>query len=127
MRYEATEGGWVAVAEDTEPPVASYGRTLEKARENIAAVLAEAHGTRRGSVVIDDELSVPRKVQDRVEAARSAKDAALKANALSAECTLEAINALDGEGLSLRDIAYLLGLSHGRVHQILQQHNGETR
>lgn len=126
VRYDAAEGGWIAVAHELQPPVMAYGRTLERAREAIAAALADSQRSYRGNIVIDDELSVPARVRRAVESARAAKDAALKANALSAEHTLDAITALDGEGLSLRDIAYLLGLSHGRVHQILQAQQGRT-
>jgi DNA-directed RNA polymerase specialized sigma24 family protein len=121
VRYDPAEGGWVAGAYELEHAVVAFGRTLEKAREAIAAALAESQRAYRGHIAIDDELALPARVCAAVDAARTAKDAALKANALSAERTLDAIVALDAEGLSLRDIAYLVGLSHGRVHQILQE------
>jgi len=111
------DGGWVVTSGD----VAAFGRTLEKARENIATALAAARRTYVGNVVLDDSIEMDKAAADAVSIANAARDAALKAEAASRIATRRAAEAMRRAGLSLRDIAYVLGLSHGRVHQIIQE------
>lgn len=119
--YAARDGGWIATARGVEPPTVAYARTLEKARENIAAALGRALRTYPGNVAIDDEIAVRPAATKAVAEARRARDAALKAESESRRATLLAAQSLQKAGLSLRDVAYVLGLSHARVHQIVQK------
>jgi hypothetical protein len=98
-----------------------HGRTLEKARENIASALALAFRTYPGRIVVDDDIRIAKVAKQAVAKAHKARTAALQADAASAMATATAAKALQGEGLSLRDVAYVLGISHARVHQIIQQ------
>jgi DNA-directed RNA polymerase specialized sigma24 family protein len=113
------DGGWVVTADAGGGSVAAYGRTLEKARLNIAATLRTALKSYSGGPVIDDAIAVSAAALNAVEQARQAKDAALKASAASNAATETAARKLEAEGLSLRDIAYVLGISHSRVHQVI--------
>lgn len=113
------EGGWLVTARVDKTPLVAHGRTLEKARENIVALLAETLAVYPGKVGLDDVIGVSDDARKAVAAARQAKDAALRATAESAVATVRAAERLDAEHLSLRDIAYVLGISHSRVHQVL--------
>jgi hypothetical protein len=117
--YAMRDGGWVV----TSGRSAAFGRTLEKARENIATALAEAMSTYSGNIAIDDRIEMDAAAARAVAHAHASRDAALKAEAESRAATRTAANELQQGGLSLRDIAYVLGLSHARVHQIVQGEN----
>lgn len=119
VEYQPSASGWIATSQ--HPHVVEHGRTLEKARENIAKSLAKAFKTYPGNVVIDDEVHMTKAVKQAVAKAHRARTAALQAEAASAHATTSAALALQGQGLSLRDIAYVLGISHARVHQIIQK------
>lgn len=117
VTYTPSEGGWIASASDPEATV--FGRTIEKARENAAEALSRSLRTFPSDVAIHDEVQISKQSQLAVEGSKAARNAALKAEAESAAATLSAARRLHADGLSLRDIAYLLGVSHSRVHQIL--------
>lgn len=115
--YAMRDGGWIASGSDE----VAFGRTLEKARENIATALGKALRTYPGSVAIDDVIAMSPSTRKSVAEARAARDAALKAEAEASRTTAIAARNLQKSGLSLRDIAYVLGISHARVHQIVQK------
>jgi DNA-binding CsgD family transcriptional regulator len=54
-----------------------------------------------------------------VEQARRARDQARNADHLAIEQTRKAAVALTSRGISMRDAAAILGISHQRVHQLL--------
>lgn len=117
--YELRVDGWIVTARAGEGEVVAHGRTLGKARENIADQLAATLKTYAGHIVIDDSIDIAASATKAVQIARAAKDRALKAAAESSTATAAAARQLEREGLSLRDIAYVLGISHSRVHQVL--------
>jgi hypothetical protein len=118
-KYERRPGGWLVTVDDKRVKVATIGRTLDKARVNVVSELAKELGAYPGNVVIDDMVDLSPDAEARVAAARAARNDALEAAALSQERTAEAAAVLLREGLSLRDAAYVLGISHARVQQIL--------
>lgn len=73
-----------------------------------------------GSITVDDDVELPSPTAKSLARARAARNDALEAAAKSQAATADAVHALTAEGLSLRDCGYLLGLSHGRVRQILE-------
>jgi hypothetical protein len=54
-----------------------------------------------------------------VEQARQAREQARNADRLALEQTRRAAAALTNRGISMRDAAAILGISHQRVHQLL--------
>ena len=64
-------------------------------------------------------MELPAATEKALAAARAARNSALEAAAASQTATAKAVVDLTHQGLSLRDCGYLLGLSHGRVRQIL--------
>ncbi len=126
VRLERDEGGaWVARCPDV-PGCHTYGRSLRQARARIREAL---------SLWVDDadaaELEfryhLPSEWRQAVGAYRRAraraisaeKDAQELAAAVAAELT-------QNQGLSMRDVAEMLGLSHQRVQQLVVQNKGSN-
>ena len=109
-----------------EREVAAFGRTLESARIDVVDQLARRLGTYPGSITVDDDIELPTASEKVLARARAARNSALEAAAASQAATAAAVVELKAEGLSLRDCGYLLGLSHGRVRQILEAAEART-
>lgn len=120
--YERDRDGYWLVELAEEPRVHSYGRTLTKARAHIldaAALFYEADPER---LVVVDDVRIPSGVLAAVEAARAARGQAQRSARDADTATRAAAAALvNTAGLSVRDAAELLGVSHQRVHQILER------
>jgi predicted RNase H-like HicB family nuclease len=123
-RYERAEGGWVVQVAELD--VVAFGRTLEKARFAIAEALSKRLSTYRGNVVITDDIDLPKPTTRALTAAREARARALEAAALSQSATRKAAERLVEAGLSYRDAAYLLGLSHSRIQQLVEDGEADT-
>ncbi|HSH59694.1 MAG TPA: hypothetical protein VK988_08670 [Acidimicrobiales bacterium] len=96
----------------------TYGRSLRQAQARILEALALWLDRDPASLRIRDEL--PAKltaVTDRVIRARSDAE---RAGTRAQQQTAQAVKTLTGMGLSRRDAAELLGLSHQRVQQLLE-------
>lgn len=96
----------------------TYGRSLRQAHSRIREALGLWLDTDPASLTIRDEL--PAKltaVADRVSRARSDAE---RAGSKAQQQTAQAVKTLTGMGLSRRDAAELLGLSHQRVQQLLE-------
>jgi len=99
------------------PGCQTYGRSIRQAQQRIREALA---------LWLDQELVLP-VIRDQFPAALTsvadevvrARNAAERANAKAHQQTVDAIRALTDQGLSRRDAAELLGLSHQRVQQLL--------
>ncbi len=118
--YERDESGWWVAQAREQPAAITQGRTVGQARERIRDALALFVGeaeAKRAELV--DEVRLPgdlRKAVARATATRT-KLEALQAEAQ--ETTAAAVRDLRTRlGLSARDIAQLLGISHQRVQQL---------
>lgn len=107
---------WRAFVEES-PDIHAAGRSLSAAQEQLRSALAE-HG--RGDWEVIDLVDLPTGSRQAVDAATEARHLAAQSAERSAELTAEAARALVKEGLSLRDVATVLGLSHTRVQQLLR-------
>jgi hypothetical protein len=101
--------------------VQAFGRTLEKARANVTTAIATKIGIYPGDVVIRDDIELADRAEHRLSVAREARNALIAAGNASREATSAAVAALLKEDLSMRDCAYLLGISHSRVQQIIEE------
>lgn len=107
---------WRAFVEES-PEIQAAGRSLSAAQEQLRSALAE-HG-RAGSEVIN-LVELPSRSRKAVDAATKARQLAAETAERSAELTAQAARELVNVGLSLRDVATVLGLSHTRVQQLLR-------
>jgi len=96
----------------------TYGRSLHQARARIREALAAWLDREPEELTICDQL--PPALRTAAESvARARKDAELAGTKAQQE-TKQAVRRLAALGVSRRDAAELLGLSHQRVQQLLQ-------
>lgn len=96
----------------------TYGRSLRQAQSRIREALALWLDAAPTDLSIRDQFPAPlASVADDVIRARTAAE---RAGVKAQQQTIEAVRALADLGLSRRDAAELLGLSHQRVHQLLE-------
>jgi predicted RNase H-like HicB family nuclease len=120
VTYERDEAGWWISHVQGVAGVNSDGRTVADARRRVREALALAIGDDAAEAAeLVDDVKLPadlRRVVARATAAR-AKLAALEAE--TQENTARAVRELRKRlGLSVRDVADLLGISHQRVQQL---------
>ena len=124
VSYERDESGWWIAEVRGVAGVNSDGRTVADARYRVREALALAIGVHAAEAAdLVDDVKLPseaRKVVARATAAR-AKLEAIQDEAQ--ESTATAVRELRKRlGLSMRDIADLLGISHQRVQQLSRAH-----
>lgn len=112
-------GNWWAIQIDELDGVYSQARRLEQvedmARDAIAATLDVAPGS--FAVTVIPEL--PAKVQAILDDVRASREAAKRASELASMKAREAARILHEEGMPLRDVGRVLGVSHQRAHQLV--------
>ena len=96
----------------------SYGRSLHQARLRAREALAMWLDREPESLVIRDQLP-PSIAAVADQAAKARRDAEV-AGARAQRETVQAVEQLSALGISRRDAAELLGLSHQRVQQLLK-------
>jgi predicted RNase H-like HicB family nuclease len=95
----------------------TYGRTIRQAQARIREALAAWLDREPDELVITTQL--PREVALLASEVSRARFDAARAGSKAQETTTEAARRLDEMGLSRRDAADLLGISHQRVQQLL--------
>ena len=104
------------------PDVHTFGRTLDKAEENVREALARSLKTSGSALLMRHEYHLGPAADEVVMASIDARAQANETSERAATLTREAAQKITGElGLSLRDAARVLQLSHQRVSQILTQ------
>ncbi len=120
VTYEKDESGWWQARLHGVAGVHSDGRTVSDARARVREALALALGdaeAERSELV--DEVKLPTEIRRLVARATSARARLEQVKAEAQESTVEAVRTLRATlGLSRRDIADLLGISHQRVQQL---------
>lgn len=111
-------GSWIARVPDV-PGCHTYGRSLRQAKRRIREAL---------SLWVDDadeadlefDIRLPTEIRRKVAASRHAREVAASAQREATEKVgLKALELVRHDGLSVRDAADLLGLSHQRVQQLV--------
>jgi predicted RNase H-like HicB family nuclease len=118
-RLEKEDDGRWSVELDEEPRVHTWGKTIDQALTRMreaAAMWFEADET---SIELVARPVLPKITTRTVEQARKAREQARNADRLAIEQTRKAAAALTSRGISMRDAAAILGISHQRVHQLL--------
>ncbi len=115
-------GGWWAIRVPDLPGVFSQCRRLdqvdEHAREAIALML-DADSSEVGT--IDVTVVSPPEIAELVETVERAEHTARNAVEAAARARKEAAQTLLHQGYPMRDIGRLIGISHQRVSQILNE------
>ena len=113
-------GSWWAITVPELPGVFSQARRLDQvetmAREAIAMML-DVDSEQIGRIEV--EVVPPPRAAALIETMNDALKAAREATETAASARREAATALRADGLPMRDVGRLLGLSHQRVSQIL--------
>jgi predicted RNase H-like HicB family nuclease len=121
--YERDDSGWWVASIPAVPGCHTQGRSISQARQRIREALAvaldrpDAERVARAAELIDD-VRLPRPIAKKLAGSRAARARAEAAEAKSQEATQAAAAALTDGGMSVRDAAELLGLSHQRVQQL---------
>lgn len=123
INYERIEDGWWLATVEGLRGCLTQGRTIKQSRERIREALSLFVDDASTADLIDNiRLSAKaRRAVNKFKAARQrATDQAIKLQD-AANKTASAL--IEGMGLSMRDTAELLGLSHQRIHQIFHTEN----
>jgi predicted RNase H-like HicB family nuclease len=116
--YEREGNAWlVEIAE--EPRCHSWGRTLTAARSNIEDALALWLDRARESFELRDDVRLPKELQDQLSSVKRCKAALERFQKTVTQLTAQTAKALTTSGLSMRDSAWLMGMSHQRIDQLL--------
>jgi len=120
VTYERDEGGWWIAELHGVPGVNSDGRTVSDARRRVREALSLAIGdeaAERADLV--DDVKLPAEVKRAVRRAVATRTRAERLQAAAQDATRTLVKELTRRyGLSLRDAADLLGISHQRVQQL---------
>ena len=111
-------GAWIATVPSV-PGCHTHGRSLVEARRRIGEALAlwvdDAETAELG-----EDLRLPPEMLAAVRRSVSAREKLASAREVAGSTTEAAAQGLVDAGLGVRDAAYLLGLSHQRVQQLLR-------
>ena len=116
-KYERRrERDWLAWIEG-DPKITITARSLWSARESIRDAAATK---RRRNLEVVDTYVLHEHAREAVDAANAARAAAQIATEEATRAATTAVDALVNDGLSLRDTAAVLGISHTRAQQLLR-------
>jgi len=116
FEHDAEDNVWLVHIKDLEN-CHTYGRTIRQADARIREALAAWLDRSPEELVITSEL--PRDVALLASRVSQARHDAERAGSKAQQATIEAARRLAEMGLSRRDAADLLGISHQRVQQLL--------
>jgi predicted RNase H-like HicB family nuclease len=126
-RLEQEHDGRWSVELDEEPRVHTWGKTIGQALTRVREAAALWYQTDEASIELVPRPVLPKATGRTVEQARKAREQARDADRLAIERTRKAAVALTSRGISMRDAAAILGISHQRVHQLLMQDTSPRR
>lgn len=120
VRYELDKTGWWLATVPAVPGCHTQGRTLEQAERRIREALAlfVPDGIAKIATLTAD-VQLPSAARRALDTAAASRIAAESASRESQRAVRAAATALTHEGLSLRDIGQLLGVSRQRAQQLL--------
>ena len=118
-RLEREKDGRWTVELDEEPRVHTWGKTVDQALARMREASALWFQTEEDQIELVPQPVLPKATGRTVEQARHAREQARDADRFAIEQTRKAAVALTARGISMRDVAAILGISHQRVHQLL--------
>jgi predicted RNase H-like HicB family nuclease len=124
--HREKDGRWTVELEE-EPRVHTWGKTVDQALARIREAAALWFQTDETQIELIPHPVLPKTAGHIVEQARQARDHARDADRHAIEQTRKAAAALTNRGISMRDAAAILGISHQRVHQLLTPETAPPR
>ena len=121
VRFSPDDNGMWLVEVIDEPRIHSHGRTIERADFNIREALALWHGETEDDFTVVPRYDLPKRLLQLVEQASELRQAARDLEEDLQRKTERAAKELSARGVSRRDAATLLGLSHQRVQQLIER------
>jgi predicted RNase H-like HicB family nuclease len=118
-RLEKEHDGRWSVELEEEPRVHTWGKTIDQALTRMREAAALWFQTDEATIELIPRPVLPKSTGRTVDQARKAREQARNADRLAIEQTRKAAVALTNRGISMRDAAAILGISHQRVHQLL--------
>jgi predicted RNase H-like HicB family nuclease len=112
------DGRWTVELEE-EPRVHTWGKTVDQALARVREAAALWFQTDENQIELVPHAVLSKTAERIVEQARQAREQARNADRRAVEQAREAAAALTNRGISMRDAAAILGISHQRVHQLL--------
>lgn len=124
--HQEADGRWtVELAE--EPRVHTWGNTVTQALARMREAAAMWFDTDEASIELIPAPVLPKTILRTIEQAGQARDQARTADRVAIDKTRKAAVELARRGLSVRDAAAILGISHQRVHQLLAEDATQQR
>ncbi len=120
-RLEREKDGRWTVELVEEPRVHTWAKTVDQALARVREAAALWFDADEDEIEVIPQPVLPKTTGRTVEQARQARQEARNADRLAVEQTKKAVAALTARGISMRDVAAILGISHQRVHQLLAQ------
>jgi predicted RNase H-like HicB family nuclease len=118
-RLEREKDGRWSVELEEEPRVHTWGKTIDQALARMREAAALWFETDEASIDLTPKPVLAKTAMRTIDQARQARDQARHADRLAIEKMQRAAGELARRGISLRDAATILGVSHQRVHQLL--------
>jgi len=119
VRYERDDGGWWLVEVPAVKGCRTQARSLAEARRRIREALSLFVEDSDSAELVDD-IRLPTEGQRAIEQMVAARAAAERASRAAAQSASDTVKVLTRKlGISVRDAAGVLGLSHQRVHQLV--------
>lgn len=119
VRFTPDSNGMWLVEVIDEPRIHSHGRTIERADFNIREALALWYERDEDDFTVVPRYDLPKRLLQLVERASELREAARELQEDLQQKTERAAKELSARGVSRRDAATLLGLSHQRVQQLI--------
>jgi DNA-directed RNA polymerase specialized sigma24 family protein len=121
---DSESGDWTAVIDRSQGvSCVSQGRTISIARKRIRGALAVFLDDDKAAAQAEliENFVLPASAKSVLEKAVEARNALQEAARASAELSERAAKSLAKAGVSRRDAADILGVSHGRIQQLVRE------